>query len=136
MSDLASVTPIAQSGAQVSACAGFHLYRAELDMMPNPEQAHARRGAAFTFNAAAFVECVKHIAADEHGVCMRVPSFDHGIGDPIEGGIVVLPQHRFVLVEGLYVLRGAASRQQPWPSCSQFVHSVATAVPFVCTWLG
>ena len=32
------------------------------------------------------------------------PSFDHGKGDPVEGDIRILPEHRIVLVEGNYVL--------------------------------
>jgi len=30
---------------------GYHYYRAELDAMANPQEAHQRRGAPFTFNA-------------------------------------------------------------------------------------
>lgn len=37
---------------------------------------------------------------------VTVPSFDHGVGDPVEGGHVVLYSHRVVLVEGNYLLLG------------------------------
>lgn len=40
---------------------------------------------------------------------VRVPSFDHGVGDPVEGDIAVSPSHRFVIVEGNYLLLGAPS---------------------------
>ncbi|OIW11277.1 hypothetical protein TanjilG_28368 [Lupinus angustifolius] len=47
---------------------GFHLYRSELDAMENPEEAHARRGGKGS---------------------VYVPSFDHGVGDPVEDDIFV-----------------------------------------------
>ena len=97
--------------AIVTSMDGFHYYRAELDQMPDPALAHARRGAAFTFNAQRFVDCVRRIAdgprtdgAEQH---VLVPTFDHGVGDPVEDDITILPCHRLVIVEGLYVLRGA-----------------------------
>ena len=40
---------------------GFHLYRRELDAMADPAEAHKRRGAHWTFDAAAFVACVAQI---------------------------------------------------------------------------
>ena len=36
-----------------------------------------------------------------------MPSFDHGVGDPVEGDIAVSPSHQFVIVEGNYLLLGA-----------------------------
>nr|CAB3462545.1 unnamed protein product [Digitaria exilis] len=32
------------------------------------------------------------------------PSFDHGVGDPVENDIFVKPQHKIVIVEGNYLL--------------------------------
>ena len=37
---------------------GYHYYRSELDDMEDPEKAHARRGAPFTFNAPKFGEAL------------------------------------------------------------------------------
>ena len=37
---------------------------------------------------------------------VRVPSFDHGVGDPVEDDIAVRPRHRVALVEGNYLLLG------------------------------
>lgn len=34
---------------------GYHYYRSELDEMDDPKEAHARRGAAFTFDSERFV---------------------------------------------------------------------------------
>ncbi|KAL5155135.1 putative uridine kinase [Glycine soja] len=78
---------------------GFHLYRSELDEMENPEEAHARRGAGMhrknskhlctdmmEFLSALFC-CilVKQILQGS----VFVPSFDHGVGDPVEDDIFV-----------------------------------------------
>jgi pantothenate kinase len=99
------------SAAEGIHCAGFHLYRRELDSLANAAEAHARRGAAFTFNAPKFVQRIRDIsrAATEPGSPpVLLPSFDHEFGDPVEKDICVLPEHRLVIVEGIYVLRGAA----------------------------
>ncbi|WVZ06429.1 hypothetical protein V8G54_019775 [Vigna mungo] len=65
---------------------GFHLYRSELDAMENPEEAHARRGAPWTFNPLRLLTCLKNLRIDGS---VYVPSFDHGVGDPVEDDIFV-----------------------------------------------
>lgn len=80
---------------------GFHLYRSQLDAMENPEEAHARRGAPWTFNPELLLTCLKDLR--EQG-SVYVPSFDHGIGDPVEDDIFVSLQHKVVIVEGNYLL--------------------------------
>ncbi|KAK7396404.1 hypothetical protein VNO78_17393 [Psophocarpus tetragonolobus] len=80
---------------------GFHLYRSELDAMENPEEAHARRGAPWTFNPLRLLTCLKNLRI--HG-SVYVPSFDHGVGDPVEDDIFVNLQHKVVIVEGNYLL--------------------------------
>lgn len=42
-----------------------------------------------------------------------VPSFDHGVGDPIEDDIRVEQHHRIVLVEGNYLLLGTTCQTLP-----------------------
>lgn len=87
---------------------GYHFTRAELDAMPDPDLAHLRRGAPFTFDAERFVADL--VQARESGTG-RFPSFDHGAGDPVEGNIELIPgQHRLVIVEGNYVLLD----EEPW----------------------
>lgn len=86
---------------------GFHYYRHELDAMPDPMEAHARRGAPFTFNAAKFVDA--QLAAKKNGTG-SFPGFDHGKGDPIEDEINLHPASKIVLVEGNYLLLD----QSPW----------------------
>jgi pantothenate kinase len=88
---------------------GFHLYKAELEAMPNRQEAYDRRGCPWTFDAEAFVRCVKKAKA----FCVEplsVPSFDHAAGDPCEGDIRIEVHHSIVLVEGNYVLLD----EEPW----------------------
>ena len=42
-------------------CAGFHLYRRQLDAMPDPALAHAKRGAHWTFDPARFVHHLQRL---------------------------------------------------------------------------
>ncbi|OMO78400.1 hypothetical protein CCACVL1_14422 [Corchorus capsularis] len=80
---------------------GFHLYRSQLDAMENPEEAHARRGAPWTFDPMLLLNCLKKL---RNQGSVYVPSFDHGVGDPIEDDIFVSLQHKVVIVEGNYLL--------------------------------
>ncbi|KAF3662517.1 putative E3 ubiquitin-protein ligase RGLG1-like isoform X1 [Capsicum annuum] len=82
---------------------GFHLYRHQLDAMEDPEEAHARRGAPWTFDPNLLLECLKTLKDQGSVYC---PSFDHGVGDPVEDDIFVNLQHKIVIVEGNYLLLG------------------------------
>lgn len=79
---------------------GFHLYRHQLDAMEDPEEAHARRGAPWTFDSKLLLSCLKTLR-DQGSV--YAPSFDHGVGDPVEDDIFVNLQHKVVIVEGNYL---------------------------------
>lgn len=92
---------------------GYHLYRKELSAMPNPKHAFERRGAEWTFNPEKLAKDLRALrtpdpaTANTSGVTyaeVRVPSFDHGVGDPKEEGIVIPPTAAVVLVEGNYLL--------------------------------
>ncbi len=149
--------------------AGFHYYKRQLEQFEDPAAAFARRGAHWTFDAQAYVGCIRRIKEQggwrnidgyrwvgrgEIGrtpaggsfaqlgrlctalepaplhcltalpalwrACPKlslesccaagealVPSFDHGVGDPVEDDIRVTPSHRIVLSEGNYLLLGA-----------------------------
>ncbi|KAL0800662.1 hypothetical protein Bca101_055837 [Brassica carinata] len=80
---------------------GFHLYRSQLDAMEDPKEAHARRGAPWTFNPSLLLNCLKKLRNEGS---VYVPSFDHGVGDPVEDDIFVSLQHKVVIVEGNYLL--------------------------------
>ena len=86
---------------------GYHYYRSELDDMEDPEEAHIRRGAPFTFNSTRFVEDLIKARDTGEGV---FPSFDHAIGDPVEATIQLHKGPQIVLVEGNYVLLDT----EPW----------------------
>jgi pantothenate kinase len=86
---------------------GFHLTRAKLAALPNAAEAVARRGAAWTFDVAAFGNMLQALRTD---VTVRAPTFDHATKDPVQRGTLVLPSHRVVFVEGLYCLLN----QTPW----------------------
>ncbi|KAI9071935.1 hypothetical protein K1719_037641 [Acacia pycnantha] len=90
-SDVATVVPMD----------GFHLYRSELDAMEDPQEAHARRGAPWTFNPSRLLTCLKNLRSQGS---VYAPSFDHGLGDPVEDDIFVSFQHKVVIVEGNYLL--------------------------------
>ncbi|GBG30866.1 ATP-dependent kinase YFH7 [Hondaea fermentalgiana] len=91
---------------------GYHYSKAELDKFEDPEEAHFRRGAAFTFNGPKFLADLQALVQNpekEH----KFPAWSHEIGDPIEDGIVVdSKRDRIVIVEGNYLL---LDTPEPWP---------------------
>ncbi|KAG5950916.1 hypothetical protein E4U53_004178 [Claviceps sorghi] len=83
---------------------GFHLPRAALSAMPNPAEAHARRGAPFTFDAPKLLALMRKLRAPIPPLgSILAPSFDHAVKDPREDDISVLPTHRIVILEGNYL---------------------------------
>ncbi|KDO68551.1 hypothetical protein CISIN_1g0213621mg [Citrus sinensis] len=79
---------------------GFHLYLSQLDAMEDPKEAHARRGAPWTFNPLLLLNCLKNL---RNQGSVYAPSFDHGVGDPVEDDILVGLQHKVVIVDGNYL---------------------------------
>lgn len=78
--------------------------------MPDPNTAHARRGAAFTFDAPAFLDLVKKLRAPlcpETGT-IYAPSFDHSVKDPVSNDIPIAASSRIVVFEGNYLSLGKA----------------------------
>lgn len=94
---------------------GYHLYRHELDLFQDPIEAHARRGAHFTFNSNKFCEKMNLLKENGYGL---FPSFDHKIGDPIEDDIEVLNTTKVVIIEGLYLLLDI----EPWNLLKNIFH--------------
>ena len=94
---------------------GYHLTRAQLSAMPDPATAHARRGAEFTFDGAAFLSLISTLRSSptsQTGEIIYAPSFDHSIKDPVPDSIPILPlpANKIVVVEGIYVLLD----KEPW----------------------
>ncbi|RKP08998.1 P-loop containing nucleoside triphosphate hydrolase protein [Thamnocephalis sphaerospora] len=111
--------------AVVAPMDGFHLTKAELAAMPDPALAFERRGADWTFDVQGFVDMAARVKrGEQHPVtaasgpagrsssAIAWPGFDHAVGDPVPGSITILPSHRLVVVEGLYL----ALDRQPWSS--------------------
>jgi len=96
--------------------------------MPDPKLAFDRRGAHWTFDPISYLSFVKSLREPissaslsesssatrpgdtELGVqetnqrVITAPSFDHALKDPSPHAIRILPSHRIVVIEGLYVL--------------------------------
>lgn len=101
---------------------GFHLTRAQLSAMPNAEEAHYRRGAAFTFDGTGYLQLVRSLRepiCPETGT-IQAPSFDHAIKDPVQDDIAIHPSVRVVLLEGNYV----ALNEDAWREARDLVSEV------------
>ena len=87
---------------------GWHLTRAQLAVLPDPQLAKDRRGAHWTFDSDGYLDFVRNlrvpIQAPPHhdGSTIIAPSFDHAVKDPDPAGVKIYPWHRIVVIEGLY----------------------------------
>ncbi|KAL1865720.1 hypothetical protein Daus18300_007096 [Diaporthe australafricana] len=116
---------------------GYHLTRAQLSAMPDPETAHARRGAEFTFDGASFYKLIQALreplpvpappapvqatpGEDYPAGTIFAPSFDHAVKDPKEDDIPILASHRIVVFEGNYV----ALDKEPWSLAARLMDEV------------
>ncbi|KAL8802575.1 MAG: hypothetical protein Q9182_003740 [Xanthomendoza sp. 2 TL-2023] len=84
---------------------GYHLSRAQLSAMPDPTTAHARRGAAFTYDDKAYLDLVKRLREPlcPESRTIYAPSFDHATKDPVENDIPIPTTARIVVLEGNYL---------------------------------
>ena len=90
---------------------GWHLTRAQLDVFPDPQTAHDRRGSHWTFDGAGYVSFVRALREITIGTSViRAPSFDHALKDPTPDAVSIHPYHRIVIIEGLYVFLAI----KPW----------------------
>ncbi|KAI1742429.1 P-loop containing nucleoside triphosphate hydrolase protein [Xylaria scruposa] len=99
---------------------GFHYTRAYLDTLPNHIEAHARRGAPWTFDANGVVGLFKTLSASRVGVepiTIFAPSFDHKLKDPIAEAIRIEPETEIVIVEGNWLLLD----RDPWKQIPKYV---------------
>ncbi|EWG52172.1 hypothetical protein FVEG_10976 [Fusarium verticillioides 7600] len=99
---------------------GFHYSRTTLCSFDDPEEAFRRRGAPFTFNAAALVDLVALIKKtpvtthNEPQIIIKAPGFDHARKDPIPDATEIPSRAKVVIIEGNYVLLN----QEPWSRIS------------------
>ena len=102
---------------------GFHYSRSMLQTFPDPELAFRRRGAAFTFDAEAFLKLVRQLRktsvtkADDLASVTLAPSFDHAAKDPMENDICISSAERIIILEGNYLLLD----EPPWREISELV---------------
>lgn len=82
---------------------GYHLTRHALSKLPNAEEAIARRGAAFTFDADRFLDLIINLKQPLPGPTIVAPTFDHKRKDPVEGDMLIDKKNKIVIVEGNYV---------------------------------
>jgi pantothenate kinase len=87
---------------------GYHLTRTQLSSMPDPENAHARRGAAFTFDPTSLHALIRQLREPltPSTPTYYAPSFDHAIKDPIANDIPIPPNSRILVFEGNYLSLG------------------------------
>lgn len=100
---------------------GYHLTRAQLSAMPDPTTAHARRGAAFTFDAPAFLQLVKDLRNPlvPESQTIYAPSFDHAVKDPVANDIPIAASSRVVIFEGNYLSLGSGAPE--WKEAAQMM---------------
>lgn len=89
--------------------------------MPDPDTAHARRGAAFTFNAPAFLELVKKLREPllPESSTIYAPSFDHAVKDPVADDIPIHPASRILVFEGNYLSLGTGAPE--WKEAAEMM---------------
>ncbi|EAW10130.1 kinase-related protein [Aspergillus clavatus NRRL 1] len=95
---------------------GYHLTRAQLAQMPNPEYAAARRGAAFTFDGEKFLRLVQALRepVTSESRSLYAPSFDHAVKDPVDDDIAIAPTSRVIFFEGNYL----SLNKEPWSTAA------------------
>lgn len=98
---------------------GYHLSLAQLDAMPDPKTAHARRGAAFTFDAPAFLALAKQLREPilPETKTLYAPSFDHAKKDPVANDIPIAASVRILIFEGNYL----SLNHGPWKEAAELM---------------
>jgi len=98
---------------------GFHLPRSTLDTLPNKLEAYARRGASWTFDENGVLKLVNMLSESrsEKSDAIIAPTFDHAFKDPVEDGIRITSDVKFVLLEGNYLLLD----EHPWNQIQELV---------------
>jgi pantothenate kinase len=98
---------------------GFHHPRAYLDSLPNATEAHARRGAYWTFDAAGVVRLVERLyeSRTRRAGLLMAPGFDHATKDPVVDAVSIAPETEIVILEGLWLLFD----REPWCQISALV---------------
>jgi pantothenate kinase len=82
---------------------GFHLTKSALAQFADPAAALQRRGSPWTFDPVGLANKLLLLRknTDESTTW---PDFQHGVGDPVADAIVISPNTKLIIVEGLYLL--------------------------------
>jgi len=114
-----SSTPLWKSRAVLVGLDGWHLTRAQLDALPDPKLAHDRRGSHWTFDGHGYVSFVRSLRepVSPGTSAITAPSFDHAIKDPTPHAVTILPEHRIVIIEGLYTFLSLS----PWAEAGRLL---------------
>lgn len=73
--------------------------------MPDPKLAYDRRGAHWTFDPQGYVSFIRRLRepiSPDSTTAITAPSFDHALKDPCPDAVTILPEHRIIIIEGLY----------------------------------
>jgi pantothenate kinase len=92
---------------------GFHYSKATLTELSPEGDYFRRRGAPWTFDADKCVELLSKAKQERAG---SFPSYDRTISDPVPDGVMLLPEHKVVVIEGLYLLLKSDPRWEPLQS--------------------
>lgn len=92
---------------------GFHYSKAKLMELSPSGEFLRQRGTPWTFDAD---ECVELLSKAKQERAGSFPSYDRTISDPVPDGVILLPEHKVVLIEGLYLLLKSDPRWQPLQS--------------------
>lgn len=83
---------------------GWHLTRTQLDLFPDPKLARDRRGIHWTFDSQGYLQFVQKLREEisPETRIITAPSFDHALKDPTPDAVQIHPEHRLIIIEGLY----------------------------------
>ena len=114
-----SSTYFKESRAVLVGLDGWHLTRAQLDALPDPKLAHDRRGSHWTFDGHGYLSFVRSLRkpVSPGTPAITAPAFDHVAKDPTPQAVTVLPEHRVVIIEGLYTFLSLS----PWAEAGQLL---------------
>lgn len=93
---------------------GYHLTKQQLSQFKNPKEAFSRRGAHWTFDGERFLRDIQVLRSTGEG---KFPSFDHGVGDPVENDIHISKENKIIFVEGNYLLLPI----EPWVHIKEYL---------------
>lgn len=98
---------------------GFHLTRAALSRMSNSDEAFAKRGVHWTFDAEGVVRLISalHTTRDDRSIIHLAPSFDHERKDPVEQSLKIGPEVEIIIIEGNWLLFD----EPPWSTISEIM---------------